>query len=101
MDDVKLEVLESLKTHINLVDTDSFQNLRLRKRHTGVSQIKSVKGHPLSEETLKIAVPSINLMIYVNPVFAYVSKMCIAALCMSSSSSDGSTSNIHNYNNNT
>ncbi|XP_058799802.1 dihydroxyacetone phosphate acyltransferase [Phymastichus coffea] len=87
-EDVKQEILESLKTHRNLIEIDSLQNLRLRKRHIGVSQIKSVKGHLLSEETLKIAVPSINLMIYVNPVFAYLSKLCIAALCTNTSSDD-------------
>lgn len=78
----KQEVLDSLKTHNNLLEIDFEQNLKLKNRHTGLTQLKSIKGYPLSEKTLKIAVPVINLMIYVNPVFAYFSKPAIAALCI-------------------
>lgn len=77
----KYEVLESLQTHKNLIEIDPEQNLKLKNRHVGVTQRKSVKGHPLREETLKFSVPVINLMIYVNPVFAYLSRPAIAALC--------------------
>lgn len=80
--DDKEEVLDSLKTHNNLLEIDFEQNLKLKNRHTGVTQLKSIKGYPLSEKTLKIAVPVMNLMIYVNPVFAYLSKPAIAALCI-------------------
>ncbi|XP_001599857.1 dihydroxyacetone phosphate acyltransferase [Nasonia vitripennis] len=84
----KQEVLESLKTHNNLLEIDFEQNVKLKNRHTGVTQLKNIKGYPLSEKTLKIAVPVINLMIYVNPVFAYLSKPAIAALCINLSSKE-------------
>lgn len=80
-DEDKSEVHESLQTHRDLIDVDSENNLKLKSRHVGVSQLKDVKGHTLSESTLRIAVPTINLMIYVNPVFAHLSKLALAALC--------------------
>ena len=78
----KFEVFESLQTHKNLMEIDSQQNLKLKNRHVGVTEIKGIKGYPLSNETLRIAVPVINLMIYVNPVFAYLLKPAIVAVCI-------------------
>jgi hypothetical protein len=82
----KYEVFESLQTHKNLIELNSEKKLKLKNRHVNVTQLKSVKGHLFSQETLKIAVPAINLMIYVNPVFAYLAKPAIAAMCINHSS---------------
>ncbi|KAJ8673757.1 hypothetical protein QAD02_005019 [Eretmocerus hayati] len=84
------EVIESLNTHKDLIEIDSEQNLRLRSRHSGISQLRDIKGYPLMDQTLRIAVPAINLMIYVNPVFAYLSKSAITAVSLDSKSEEAS-----------
>ncbi|XP_011498867.1 PREDICTED: dihydroxyacetone phosphate acyltransferase [Ceratosolen solmsi marchali] len=82
----KQEVFESLQTHKNLMELNSEQKLKLKPRHNNVTQLKNVRGFLLKQETLNIAVPAVNLMIYVNPVFAHLAKPAIAALCINRSS---------------
>ncbi|XP_014205298.1 dihydroxyacetone phosphate acyltransferase [Copidosoma floridanum] len=76
------EVLESLETHKDLIEVDAQNNLKLKNNPANFSQVQGFKGHALSDKTLRIAVPVINLMIYVNPVFAYLSLPALAALCI-------------------
>ncbi|CAD6211932.1 GSCOCG00003905001-RA-CDS [Cotesia congregata] len=57
--------------------------------HGSHREIKSnktirVKGHTLDDRTMSIAVPTINLAIYVNPIFAIFTKLSIAVLSINS-----------------
>ncbi|KAL7298313.1 hypothetical protein TKK_0008662 [Trichogramma kaykai] len=84
----KYEVLNSLQTHKDLLGIDSDQNIKIKDRHIGGIQSKSIKGYSLKETTLKLAIPVINVMIYVNPVFAYLSRPAMAAFCILTSQKD-------------
>lgn len=113
----KLEVYESLRTHRDLIHLDSSSSseesgssnlLRLRSRHKNIAvshlkvdkdensaESKGIKGHALSEETMRIAVPAINLSIYVNPVFAHLSNYSLAAACLATSHSQNYTKGFY------
>ncbi|XP_014470903.1 PREDICTED: dihydroxyacetone phosphate acyltransferase isoform X2 [Dinoponera quadriceps] len=76
-ENVEQEILESLRPHDELIAFDSSNTLRLKQRHRASKQPTSaskVKGHFLSERTMLVAVPAINIAIYVNPVFAFLAK---------------------------
>ncbi|XP_008548281.1 dihydroxyacetone phosphate acyltransferase [Microplitis demolitor] len=82
----KDEIKESLNTHRNLLGFDSNGMLII---HGSQREIKSnktirVKGHTLDDRTMSIAVPTINLAIYVNPIFAIFTKLSIAVLSINS-----------------
>lgn len=72
--------MESLYTHKDLLSFDAKGQLKLNPRHqevAGNSQKLSVRGHELDVQTMRLAVPVINLSIYVNPMTAFVIKPAI------------------------
>lgn len=68
--------MESLKPHDELIILDSSNTLKIKQRHKGVKQINysNIKGYPLSERTLQIAVSAINITIYINPVLTFLAE---------------------------
>lgn len=67
--------------------------------HGSQREIKSnktirVKGHTLDDRTMSIAVPTINLAIYVNPIFAIFTKLSIAVLSINSDNLSQGKNNI-------
>ncbi|XP_011349341.1 dihydroxyacetone phosphate acyltransferase isoform X2 [Ooceraea biroi] len=78
---IKQEILESLKPHNELLTFDSSNTLRVRQRHSGTALNRStrVKGHALSEQTMFVAVPAINIAIYVNPTLTFLAKTALVA----------------------
>ncbi|XP_034952104.1 dihydroxyacetone phosphate acyltransferase [Chelonus insularis] len=75
----KDEIKESLHTHRNLLTLDGNNLLTIQGSHRELKSTKTirVKGHTLDERTIKITVPTINLGIYVNPLFAILTKPAI------------------------
>ncbi|KAL0114043.1 hypothetical protein PUN28_011395 [Cardiocondyla obscurior] len=73
-DKIKQEILESLKPHDEFLMFDSSNVLKIKQRHKGTKQINysNIKGYPLSERTLQIAVPAINIAIYINPTLTFL-----------------------------
>ncbi|KAM0731773.1 Dihydroxyacetone phosphate acyltransferase [Formica fusca] len=73
-DEIKQEILESLKPHNDLIVFDSSNMLKLKQRHKGIKlqDQSNIKGHSLSERTMQIAVPAINIAIYINPALAFL-----------------------------
>lgn len=72
--------MESLYTHKDLLSFDTRGQLKLNPRHQEVAgnpQKLSVRGHELDAQTMRLAVPVINLSIYVNPITAFVIKPAI------------------------
>ncbi|KAG8035328.1 hypothetical protein G9C98_006774 [Cotesia typhae] len=82
----KDEIKESLYTHRNLLGFDSSGLLIIHGSHREIKSNKTirVKGHTLDDRTMSIAVPTINLAIYVNPIFAIFTKLSIAVLSINS-----------------
>ncbi|KAH0558126.1 dihydroxyacetone phosphate acyltransferase [Cotesia glomerata] len=82
----KDEIKESLFTHRNLLGFDSSGLLIIHGSHREIKSNKTirVKGHTLDDRTMSIAVPTINLAIYVNPIFAIFTKLSIAVLSINS-----------------
>lgn len=56
---------------------DSFDTLKLKQRHKGLklTNHSKIKGHLLSEHIMQIAVPAINIAIYVNPTLAFLTEI--------------------------
>lgn len=78
-DKVRREILESLSPHDELIAFDSSNALRLKQRHKEIKPLRNVvdsnvKGHALSEATMRVAVSAINIAIYVNPILALLIK---------------------------
>lgn len=71
--------MESLEPHNELIALDSSNTLRLKQRHrrSKPATTFNVKGHTLSELTMSVAVPAINIAIYVNPVLASLAKAAL------------------------
>lgn len=71
--------MESLKPHDELIVFDSSNTLKIKQRHKVTKQINysNIKGYALSERTLQIAVPAINIAIYINPTLAFLAEMAI------------------------
>jgi hypothetical protein len=67
--------LESLKPHDELIVLDS-NTLKIKQRHKGVKRINysNIKGYPLSEQTLQMAVSAINISVYINPTLAFLAE---------------------------
>jgi len=74
---IKQEILESLKPHDELIVLDSSNTLKIKQRHKRMKQLNysNIKGYPLSEQTLQIAVPAINIAIYSNPTLAFLAEI--------------------------
>ncbi|XP_076241684.1 dihydroxyacetone phosphate acyltransferase [Calliopsis andreniformis] len=84
VNDVKEEVLSTLKPHEELLVFDVSKVLRLKGRHrsTKLKSTMSVKGHTLSEKTMQIAVSVINVSIYLNPTLAFLVKPAIVVIAI-------------------
>nr|XP_033338869.1 dihydroxyacetone phosphate acyltransferase [Megalopta genalis]XP_033338870.1 dihydroxyacetone phosphate acyltransferase [Megalopta genalis] len=82
--DAGQEILNTLKTHEELLVFDSLEVLRLKQRHksTKLKILTQVKGHTLSEKTMQIAVSVINVSIYLNPTLSFLMKPAIATLAI-------------------
>lgn len=82
--DVKQEILDILKPHEELLAFDMLKVLRLKKRHkiTKLTNNIRVKGHMLSETTMRIAVPVINISIYLNPTLSFLIKPAIVTIAI-------------------
>ncbi|XP_076753541.1 dihydroxyacetone phosphate acyltransferase [Xylocopa sonorina] len=81
---VEQEILNTLKPHEELLAFDKSKTLKLKERHMR-ARLKSnvgVKGHTLSEETMKIAVPVINISIYLNPTLSFLIKSAIVVVAI-------------------
>ncbi|EFN87277.1 dihydroxyacetone phosphate acyltransferase [Harpegnathos saltator] len=79
-DNVEQEILESLEPHDEFIVFDSSNMLRLKQRHKTSKQsmnTSKVKGHVLSDTIMSVAVPAINIMIYVNPILASLVKAAL------------------------
>ncbi|XP_012526065.1 dihydroxyacetone phosphate acyltransferase [Monomorium pharaonis] len=81
-DRIKQEILESLKPHDELIALDSSNTLKVKQRHKGMKQINysNIKGYPLSEQTLQIAVSAINISIYINPTLVFLAETAFVAV---------------------
>ncbi|GAB1869127.1 Dihydroxyacetone phosphate acyltransferase [Camponotus japonicus] len=76
-DEIKQEILKYLKPHDELIVFDSSNTLKLKQRHKGIKlqDQSNVKGYFLSERTMQIAVPAINIAIYINPTLAFLAEI--------------------------
>lgn len=74
--------MESLKIHKDLIFVDSTGRIRIKDRHRIIENVdnKNVKGHNFSNETMRVAIPAINMSIYTNPTLAYFAKPALAAI---------------------
>lgn len=84
-DDEPELLLNTLKPHEELIAFDESNILRLKERHrtSGTGTIVArVKGHALSEITMKIAVPVINISIYLNPTLAFLMEPAIVVVAI-------------------
>ncbi|XP_078050898.1 dihydroxyacetone phosphate acyltransferase [Augochlora pura] len=83
-DDARQEILNTLKTHEELLVFDSLEVLRLKQRHrsTKLKSLAQVKGHTLAEKTMEIAVSVINASIYLNPTLSFLIKPAILTLAI-------------------
>ncbi|KOC60947.1 Dihydroxyacetone phosphate acyltransferase [Habropoda laboriosa] len=81
---VKQEILDTLKPHEELLMFDTLNILRLKERHreTKLKSNARVKGHTLSERTMRIAIPVINISIYLNPALSFLIKPAIATVAI-------------------
>ncbi|XP_012151389.1 dihydroxyacetone phosphate acyltransferase isoform X2 [Megachile rotundata] len=80
----KQEILDSLKPHEELLVFDTLELLRLKERHKS-AKLKSntrVKGHTLSESTMRVAIPVINISIYLNPTLSFLIKPAIVTVAV-------------------
>lgn len=81
-DEIKQEILESLKPHDELIVFDPSNTLKLKQRHKAsklLNQSSNIKGHFLSERTMEIAVPAINVAIYINPTLTFLAETAFFA----------------------
>lgn len=78
------EILNTLKCHEELLIFDASQILRLKERHrtTKLGSNIRVKSHTLLERTMRIAVPVINISIYLNPALSFLIKPAIITVAM-------------------
>ena len=61
---------------------DSNGKIKIKSRHRVIENVdqRNIKGHNFADETMTIAIPAINLTLYVNPTLAYFAKPALAAL---------------------
>ncbi|XP_032664472.1 dihydroxyacetone phosphate acyltransferase isoform X2 [Odontomachus brunneus] len=79
-DDVKQEILMSLRPHEELIVFDASNTLRLKQRHKTSRHpinMNLVQGHFLSEQTMSVAVSAMNLTIYLNSVLDSIMKAAL------------------------
>ncbi|XP_012228232.1 dihydroxyacetone phosphate acyltransferase [Linepithema humile] len=76
-DKIKQEILKSLKPHDELIVFDSSDTLKIKQRHKGLklTNHSKIKGHLLSERTMQLAVPAINVAVYINPTLAFLTEI--------------------------
>ncbi|XP_043786567.1 dihydroxyacetone phosphate acyltransferase isoform X1 [Apis laboriosa] len=81
---IKQEILDSLKCHEELLVFDISKTLRLKERYRTIKLKNNiyVKGHTLSEKTMRIAVPVINISIYLNPTLSFLIKPAIVIIAI-------------------
>ncbi|XP_031826965.1 dihydroxyacetone phosphate acyltransferase [Nomia melanderi] len=84
LNDMRQEILNALKTQEELLTLDPLEILRLKQRHRGTKlQINTrIKGHTLSEKIMQIAVPVINMSIYLNPTLSFLIKPAMVTLAI-------------------
>ncbi|XP_015432741.1 PREDICTED: dihydroxyacetone phosphate acyltransferase [Dufourea novaeangliae] len=84
INDIRLEILNTLKPHEELLAFDPSEILRLKERHkaTKLKDTAHVKGHTLSERTMQTAVSVINISIYLNPTLSFLTNPAIVALAV-------------------
>ncbi|XP_017886674.1 dihydroxyacetone phosphate acyltransferase [Ceratina calcarata] len=81
----------ALRPHQELIAFDASHALRLRERHRttgGATAVARVKGHALSETTMRIAVPVLNLSIYLNPTLAFLMEPAVLAVAIGNDDHD-------------
>ncbi|OAD62171.1 Dihydroxyacetone phosphate acyltransferase [Eufriesea mexicana] len=84
VNNVKQEILDSLKPHEELLVFDASKILRLKERHR-TTKLKSnirVKGHTLLERTMRVAIPVINISIYLNPTLSFLIKPAVVTVAI-------------------
>ncbi|KAF7411364.1 hypothetical protein HZH66_000260 [Vespula vulgaris] len=78
-DELYKEILVSLETHSELLTLDESKMLNLKNTYVEIKSEKymNIKGHNLNKRTMEVAVPAINLTIYVNPTLFFLAKLGI------------------------
>ncbi|XP_043682504.1 dihydroxyacetone phosphate acyltransferase isoform X2 [Vespula pensylvanica] len=78
-DELYKEILVSLETHSELLTLDESKMLNLKNTYVEMKSEKymNIKGHNLNKRTMEVAVPAINLTIYVNPTLFFLAKLGI------------------------
>lgn len=78
-DELYKEILVSLETHSELLTIDESKILNLKNVYVEMKTEKytDIKGHNLNKRTMEVAVPAINLTIYVNPTLFFLAKLGI------------------------
>lgn len=76
-DELYKEILRSLETHSELLKLDKSKVLHLQNTYTEIKSEENtnIKGHNLNKRIMEIAVPAINLTIYVNPTLYFLVKL--------------------------
>ncbi|XP_014612469.1 PREDICTED: dihydroxyacetone phosphate acyltransferase [Polistes canadensis] len=76
-DELYKEILLSLETHSELLKLDKSKVLHLQNTYTEIKSEENtnIKGHNLNKRIMEIAVPAINLTIYVNPTLYFLVKL--------------------------
>lgn len=76
---------------------DSTNTVKIKQRHKATKQINysNIKGYPLSERTLQIAVPAINITIYVNPTLAFLAETAIITATIGENGTQTGNANIN------
>ncbi|XP_035727121.1 dihydroxyacetone phosphate acyltransferase-like isoform X1 [Vespa mandarinia] len=78
-DELYNEILVSLETHSELLTLDESKMLNLKNMYVEMKSenYTNIKGHNLNKRTMEVAVPAINLTIYVNPTLFFLAKLGI------------------------
>ncbi|KAI4474198.1 hypothetical protein M0802_015698 [Mischocyttarus mexicanus] len=76
-DELYKEILLSLETHSELLKLDESNVLHLQNTYIEMKSEENtnIKGHNLNKRIMEIAVPAINLTIYVNPTLYFLVKL--------------------------
>lgn len=101
-DEIKQEILKSLKPHDELIVFDSSNTLKLKQRHKGIKlqDQSNVKGYFLSERTMQIAVPAINIAIYINPTLTFLAEIAFITATIEENGTQSGITIFISYNNN-
>lgn len=101
-DEIKQEILKSLKPHDDLIVFDSSNTLKLKQRHKGtkLQDQSNIKGYFLSERTMQIAVPAINIAIYINPTLTFLAEIAFITITIEENGTQNGITLFISYNNN-